>query len=284
MMAQEARSDWFRLRTVNFAQLGELENCHDEFARHAVDGVLIRGVYPADYMREISARIERHEPPFYIFPHFGPPSEVRKFKHLYGITLVAAGKDLTEYFKAADSFRTDCRELFRDGVDYEERVSQIFEVFSGGRRVAVPQTPDGQSYMPATIRILPAGSGIDLHCDNNLSHHPTYSHLKTVCDVNNQLAFFLTINTPDEGGELFVYRRRWSPGDDAPTEYVMSKNEAMVEDSEWVALKPQHGDMIIFAGGRNYHRVKESSGPRARHTIGGFITNSLDADVLYYWS
>lgn len=283
-MSQEAVSDWFRQRTISFTRLDELENCLDDFARHAIDGVIIREVYPPDYMQEISARIERHEPPFYIFPPFGEPEAVRKFRHLYGITLVAAGQDLNRYFDVADSFRAQCRELFRDHVDFEERISRIFDVFSGGRRVALPQAADGRSYMPATIRILPEGSGIDLHCDNNLSHHPAYAHLKTVCDVNNQLAFFLTISAPDEGGELMVYRRRWSQEDDAAAEYVVSKNDSMVEDCDWVALKPQPGDMIIFAGGRIYHRVTESVGPRPRHTIGGFLTRALESEAVHYWS
>lgn len=283
-MAQDAQSDWFRIRSVNFAQLDVLEKCLDDFARHEIDGILIREVYPADYMREISARIERHEPPFYIFPPLGEASEARKFRHLYGITLVAADQDLEEYFNVADSFRAQCRELFHDNVDFEERISHIFKVFSGGCPITLPQTPDGRSYMPATIRILPTGSGIDLHCDNNLSHHPTYAHLKTVCDVSNQLAYFLTISAPDEGGELVVYRRHWSLEDDAPTEYVMRKNSSMVEGYDCLTLKPRPGDMILFAGGRIYHRVTESVGPRARHTIGGFLTNALDDKTLYYWS
>ncbi|HEX8145181.1 MAG TPA: 2OG-Fe(II) oxygenase [Pyrinomonadaceae bacterium] len=284
MMTQQTEPGWFRLRTVNFSQLDELENCLEDFARRALDGVLIREVYPADYMQEISARIERHEPPFYIFPPLGQPSEVRKFRHLYGITLVAAAQDLNQYFDVAESFRTHCRQLFSDDVDFEERISRIFETCSGGRSVALPHTVDGRIYMPATIRILPEGSGIDLHCDNTLSHHPTYAHLKTVCDVSNQLAYFLTINTPHEGGELIVYERRWAQEDDTATQYVMQKNASMVEGCDWVTLKPQPGDMILFAGGRHYHRVTESVGPRPRHTIGGFITNALEGDALYYWS
>lgn len=284
MTAPPPETSWFRLRTVDFERLGALENCLEDFARRALDGVIIRGVYPADYMREISARVERHEPPFYIFPPSAVPDEVKKFRHLYGITLVAAGQDLDQYFRVADSFRADCRELFHDGVGFEDRVRHIFEAFAGGRPVALPQTPDGRSYMPATIRILPAGSGIDLHCDNNLSHHPTYTHLKTICDVNNQLSYFLTISAPEEGGELAVYRRRWSADDDAPAEYVMRKSDSLVEGCDQLTLKPQPGDMILFAGGRIYHRVTESAGRGARRTIGGFLTDALDGRSLYYWS
>ncbi|WNG29040.1 2OG-Fe(II) oxygenase [Cystobacter fuscus] len=283
-MRQVEQADWFKFRSVDFSQLDSLERCLDEFARRTLDGVLIRQVYPAEYMREISARIERHEPPFPIFPWTVPPAVARKNKHLYGITLVAADHCLPEYFNVAEGFRSHCHELFRDGADYEERMKSIFSVLSGGRPVSLPRSPDGQGYMPATIRILPTGATIELHCDNNLSHHPSYAHLKTVCDVNNQLSFFLTLNAPGAGGELVVYERRWSDNDDAPSEYVVSKDSSMVEDREWISIKPQPGDMILFAGGRIYHRVAATQGASPRYTIGGFLANGLDGKSLYYWS
>lgn len=284
-MTHAAEADWFNLRTVEFDRLGEVAGCLGAFARRELDGLLIRQVYPADFMREVSGRVARHDPPFYIFPPLAPAEEARKYRHLYGITLVAAGRSLAEYFRVASSFRLHCRELFRDHADYEARVGQIFSTLSGGRPVGVPLNADGEIYMPATIRVLPPGAGIELHCDNNLSHHPTYSHLKTVCDVTNQLAYFLTIDTPDEGGELVVYRRRWAEEDDAPSEYVMSKSDEMVEHSESMALRPEAGDMILFAGGRIYHRVTESAGERPRQTIGGFVADALDGGAaLHYWS
>ncbi len=105
MATDLAQTDWFRLRTVDIAQVDELAETLDDFARHAIDALVIRNVYTADYMQEISRRIELHDPPFYIFPPFGPPEEVRKYKHLYGVTLVATDPKLIEYFNAAKSFR-----------------------------------------------------------------------------------------------------------------------------------------------------------------------------------
>src|SRR5437588_11813572 len=109
-------ADWFRLRTIDFAQLDESGQVFDDFARHAIDAVVIRQVYPVAAMREISRRIESHEPPFYVFPRISASGEARKYRHLYGITLVAAKPDLIEYFAVARSFRDDCRQLF-GGLD-----------------------------------------------------------------------------------------------------------------------------------------------------------------------
>jgi hapalindole-type alkaloid chlorinase len=283
-MGQVSEAAWFKLRSVDFSELGTLERCLDAFARGTLDGVVIRQVYPAEYMREISARIARHEPPFYIFPRTAVSAQARRTKHLYGITLVAASRDLNEYFRVAEGFRAHCHELFRDGADYEERMKSIFSVLGGGHSVVLPCNPDGQEYMPATIRILPPGADIDLHCDNNLSHHPTYAHLKTVCDVGNQLSFFLTLNAPGGGGELVVYQRRWSDADDVGNEYVVSKDASMVEDREWIALKPQPGDLLLFAGGRIYHRVTPTEGTIPRYTLGGFLARGHEGQSLYYWS
>jgi hypothetical protein len=42
--------------------------------------------------------------------------------------------------------------------------------------------------------------------------------------------------------------------------------------------------MLLFDGGRYYHRVSKVIGRSPRRTIGGFLGFSRQRDRVYYWS
>ena len=282
-MSPQLAETWFRQRRVDFSRPDEFRGCLDDLSCERLDAILVENVYGADYMTAIAARLQRHDPPFFIFPP-NAAHVVPRFRHLFGITLVAAGANMAEYFRVAAEFREHSRQLFQNEIGFEERMCELFSRASNGCSATVPRNADGQIYMPATIRILPNGSGIDLHCDNNLGHYPTYNHLRTICEVDRQLSYFLTINAPDAGGQLVFYKRHWCGEDDQPGKYEMSKNNHMVEECPSIAVNTRPGSVIIHAGGRIYHRVSETVGHHPRYTMGGFLAKSLQGDTLHYWS
>jgi hypothetical protein len=44
------------------------------------------------------------------------------------------------------------------------------------------------------------------------------------------------------------------------------------------------GDMILFTGGRIWHRVEPVEGESERVTIGGFVALAQDGERVYFWS
>jgi hypothetical protein len=256
--------------------------------RRELDGIIIRGAFDADRMRAIDGILEGNrlegtrlgfrEMP----PQRGP--QAWKFRHLLGMTLVMAGNELEPYFAVAENFAINCRQLFAGDPDFESRVAELLGAVSGGRPIANPSGPDGKNYAIATIRVLPPGSGIELHCDNNLAHHPSYRHLKTLLDINHQMSYFVPISAPESGGELVLYEREWSRDDDADTEYVYEKPMSTVAGRAHMTVRPGVGDLLIFAGGTIYHEVTKVVGPGTRRTIGGFLARSLDDTWVGFWS
>ena len=49
-------------------------------------------------------------------------------------------------------------------------------------------------------------------------------------------------------------------------------------------FNPEPGDLLIFYGGRIWHRVEPILGSKPRITLGGFINFSDDDKKCFYWS
>jgi hypothetical protein len=49
-------------------------------------------------------------------------------------------------------------------------------------------------------------------------------------------------------------------------------------------LKPEEGDLLLFAGGNIWHRVLTVQGNKSRITIGGFIAETNMPGRYYIWS
>jgi hypothetical protein len=278
-MNEVAQRPTFEIREIPAAELARHAGCLAEIWRGALDGVVVRGLFPAEQMRAVEERLARRDPPFFVFPAAEP--RFLRDKHLYGMTLVVSDRRRDEYFDVAESFRRDCRTLFLEGADFEGLMREIFVALSGGWPAELPCDPRGRAYTPATIRILPEGSQIELHCDNNLAQHPSYDHLRSLAGIDDQLSYFVTLSAPDSGGELILYGRQWQ-GEEGAHEYGQSDD--LVEDRPALAVHLDPGDLVLFAGGRIYHRVSPVRGPRPRRTIGGFLASSLQDQRIYFWS
>jgi hypothetical protein len=108
------------------------------------------------------------------------------------------------------------------------------------------------------------------------------------------LSYFVTLSVPDGGGELIVYALEWddtapyapSTTTTAPPSVYDSShfNFMLMERFEKTPFRPGPGDLLIFDGGRYYHRVSQTQGDRPRRTIGGFLAFSKARDLIYYWS
>ena len=280
---QASRGPLFQIVETDLAALHRHGDVVGAIRRRELDGIIIRGAFDADRMREIDHTLEHTRLGFREMPPQRGPA-AWTFRYLLGMTLVMAGAELGSYFTMAENFTTSCRQLFTGGPDFEGRVAELFGLVSGGRPVAVPAGPQGERYTPATIRVLPPGSAIELHCDNHLAHHASYQHLRTLLDIDHQMSYFVPLSVPEAGGELVLYDRAWRPDDDADTEYVYEKPTSTVAGQARMTVCPGVGDLLIFAGGTIYHEVTRVAGPATRRTIGGFLACSLDDRWVGFWS
>jgi hypothetical protein len=281
-----------RFLTIDVADIHSHPTAVADMYAGSLDGMIIRGVLPPDAVELVVDRLERGESNMEAIK-FLPFAHLEVAPYTLGRSILASGADVDAYFHSAAMFRDSCRTLFRDTVDFEQRMEQTFSVLSGGLPVRVPSNPEHRSYTSATIRVLSNGHEIGIHVGNDFLCLPQCQHLATLVDPT-QLSYFMPLTLSESGGELIVYALEWEDmaphyklaadgrpvGPSAANGFILG----MVERYENMSFRPAPGDLLIFNGGRYYHRVTPIVGDRPRRTIGGFLARSQPGDGIYYWS
>lgn len=143
----------------------------------------------------------------------------------------------------------------------------------------------------ATLRKFhPNKGGLHIHCGHSHQEVKFYNRLPSDLALQPQLSFFLVIQNSEKGGELTVYDLLWEKGqhkdNSESNEYILNKDnqKIMVKNLNSFKIKPNAGDLLVFAGGDIYHRVEQIEGNSDRITFGGFINFSKDLKTYYLWS
>jgi hypothetical protein len=246
--------------------------------RHEIFGVVVRGVFPAEQLARVVARLER-EPAMRVF-------ESHTFRgRTYGRVLRMADESLDEYFEAARQIGPALEAAFGDGAGYEARLREIVGALGGGRSVSIP-TVGGRACAPATVRVLDPGGTVTLHCGNETYAFPALRGLTQVIDASGEISTLLPLSLPEGGGELEVYDVCFGDPliDELDGRLGRDNAHEGLADRHCLRLELAVGDLALFEEGRYYHRVNEVRGTRSRWTMGGFLAPSRDAQTLHYWS
>jgi hypothetical protein len=260
---------------VSVDDLDGFADAIDRIYAGSLDGMTIRGVLGREELARAIARVEEHRSEF----------KDHGKQALYGTPLVGADDARTDYF--ADAWRINDRlgDLF--DFDFEARIADVLSRVGGGRKAVVPDEGPGKRYVPATFRFLPPGQGVmHAHTANEFCNvWSAYDHLRATARMWNSLSYFILGEEPDEGGELVLYDLQF---DDTPDDIgalgMSEERDALLQRIAQRPVPAGPGDMILFTGGRIWHRVAPVTGERRRVTIGGFVAVSNDDDRIYYWS
>jgi hypothetical protein len=240
-----------------------------------VDGLTIRGVFTPEEVAEAVQRLEGHRDEFV---DHGTVA-------MFGTAIVGSDDERTLYHDTAPAMTEALEELFPTG--FRSRIEEMLVRVGGGRRPRVPEDGPGRTYVPATIRVLPPGAGvIHAHTANEFCNvWPAYEHLRRTARMWNSLSYFVTAQAPDAGGGLQLYDLDW---DDTPEDVLAlamgPERDAALARFEDRVVEPGAGDVVLFTGGRIWHRVEPVRGSTARVTVGGFVAESTEADEVIYWS
>jgi hypothetical protein len=80
---------------------------------------------------------------------------------------------------------------------------------------------------------------------------------------------------PEAGGELSILSlRHGEPGAVAPERSGAASRSYRIDA----------GDLVVFDGGRWFHRIETCRGPTPRRTYAGFAGLSRDGAILHAWS
>ncbi|HHH29839.1 MAG TPA: 2OG-Fe(II) oxygenase [Polyangiaceae bacterium] len=269
--------------------VGELRDALWSIYRGELDLLIVKDAVAPARMAEAVRRAEAEPERFSWTPQEDPRRSHDEQMVVLGQTLTPVSGfdiDMAAYHAQAASFRRALDALFGpDDGGFEAKIQTLLGRLGGGREVFSPPAADGTGrYTPATIRKLPPGCHIPVHCGNFFLESPGYAHLRQTVAVVDQLSFFFPMQTPEAGGELLVYDLTW--GD--PTTPKMAEMDMFdpraIEAWNHERFAPEVGELLLFDGGRYFHKVSRVEGGRARWTIGGFVGFTKDHDRVVYWS
>jgi len=273
-----AESHDLRIIEIDASDIARHPDAIDRILRREVFGVLVRGVFPAEHLARVVARLER-EPAMPMF-------ESDTFSgRTYGRVLRMADGKLDEYFAAARQMGPALAAAFADGPGYEERLREVLGALGGGRPVCVPRV-GARTYAPATVRVIDPGGTIFLHCGNETHAFPALGELTQIIDPAGEISTLIPLALPEAGGELEIYDLCFGDPLIGELDDSLGRTSAHqgLAERRCVRLRPAVGDLVLFEEGRHYHRVNEVRGTRPRWTMGGFLAPSRDAHTLHYWS
>ncbi|MEL6342694.1 MAG: hypothetical protein AAFV53_06150 [Myxococcota bacterium] len=244
------------------------------------DGLIIHHAFDPDEMAQMVAHLESSGGGYHWdLQEVADPQVVQMRVLGRTLTPVAGDRfDLDEYATIGEATRTIITGQWPGFFGQLERLTQQL---SGGRPVRRVQA-NGRAYGPATIRHLPVGCQIPVHCGLFFMETAGYRELMGALDDTSQLSWFVPMQTPEEGGELVIYDLAWG---DADVPRIGSMYNPM-EIERWpsVRIRPPVGSLLLFDGGRWFHKVSPIGGGRDRWTVGGFLGFTRAMDRLVYWS
>jgi len=268
---------------------------HDIYSKK-YDGMIIRNVFSKEETETMRLQILKmnkdnmtptiggHAFPK-VFPQVVRPADKQPVTEEY----------LQNYFRECEKLPEVLANLLK--VDFTKRLESIFSKISGKRSIAVPNGyKDEGKYANTTIRRTYPNEGyLNVHCGNYFQQEfpDIYKHLISQVNVINQLSYFVTVSRADKGGELTLFDLLWEPGQtkvDAGTDNEVILPSKKILDTSTNSLlkrqkeKPQEGDLLLFSGGRIWHKVELIEGAKERITVGGFMSFMEDDKKMMYWS
>ena len=281
----------FDFRVFDASELADRAGALQDILHKRLDGLIVRGVLSPETLAAVVARLEQPATERREFPMFkgqqGAPYTV-------GQAIVSTEHDLVDYFRDARLQQARLASLFEGRQDYQSRIAEVISALAGGLPAQVAHAPDGSLFTPSTVRVLPEGHEMGVHVGNGFARLPQARHLSGLIDMSDQISFFIPLSVPRAGGELVVYGLEYSDVSAFMPQSTSAESSNVWLDGTAIAgffqtmdcthFAPGPGDMLIFDGGRYFHRVSKVEGPAPRRTIGGFIGFSLDHDRLFYWS
>lgn len=241
-----------------------------------LDGLVIHDVLDAAELERIMERL----------PELDAQMRSNEGGRLFGHPLPGT-EDLGAYLATAAASAAAIDGLL--GSSFSGRVASVLGDVSGGRPAMVPTelSEPHRAYLPLTVRLFdPHHGALRAHTGNEIQNdYAGYDELRRTARTYDALSFFIVVQAPAAGGELVIYDVDW----ESSSEWLnMGRlkpiRTALMQDFDKGYIPPRAGDMVLFNGGRIWHRVADVEGERPRVTIGGFTTFDNALERVLFWS
>jgi hypothetical protein len=263
-------------RVVTTDRLDEHPDAFAQIQDGGLDGIVLKQAFPAELMDRVATGtldlLDRADP--------------LTFGAMLGHPLNKWTGDQADYLDQAEAFVDVHRQLF--GYDLRAHLNALFAPATGGRAVDVP-VEEGRPYTPATFRVMhPGHGGLKAHTGNEfveLQRDRGMRWLMPRARMLDCMSWFAVAQPAEEGGELRLADLLWSDTDEALKGFDRNnRDDAFFDELGTEAVPLAAGDLIVFAGGRIWHKVDDLGGTRDRVTFGGFMAVTFADDEIWYWS
>jgi hypothetical protein len=208
------------------------------------------------------------------------------FGRTIGKSLMGSETSLEDYLAKAKLLKSSLAKL---SFSFEDRVLGVFQKVSGGRKAMIPTKGDDEYCLTNIRDLAPTQGGLHAHIGNEfVLQYDALKGIAEMADLYNQLSYFVVLQKPEQGGGLIMYNMLWTetPKEllDGTLKYYSDERNEYMDKYYSFTIQPEEGDMILFSGGKIWHRVDNIGGNRSRITAGGFAAKSRDESKVYVWS
>jgi hypothetical protein len=275
--ARARTASFLRLRTCDHASLPAEDLLGAMHARR-LDGLVVRGVFTAAEMDRVVERLETRTPG-------AARCALSDDDTAYSLgRMLLMSSSVERYLEQVDELEAYVRSLFEGLPDFRERVWHLLSTLCA-ERLATPTDAEGRPYAFAAVRCVPPGAELPTHCEKEQQNKPVYGAMNAKLDDVTLLSYYVALSPADAASRLVVYDLRV---DGALPRLTREKKETVRRAIEarypYQPIAVEQGDLVLFDGGRFYHRVTPVQGPRPRWTLGGFLGFSSDARQVYVWA
>jgi hypothetical protein len=278
---------FFNFIEIPYATIAERGHLVSQIKTGKLDGFVMKNVFSASEIATIKSILDQLSDDQVLITPSG-----RLFPAPFAI-ITDSGERLNTYYDKLEKLYAlmEAEPAIKACLD---KMKDFFRAIAADYSVSVPSIKLKDAPVSAgTFRMfLPNQGGLHVHCGNLFQAQSEYyySLIGNDIDKNDQLSYFLVIQQPEQGGELTIYDMLWR---DVKVKASPEENDSVIDDSgntiylQDVAqfqVKPEPGDILVFAGGPIWHRVEDIKGSLPRITLGGFLNFSKDNKELFYWS
>ena len=275
MLAQTSNNDndiLYNWVTADTESLYEHSNACEQICKGNLGGVLIKQVFSKEEIENARTKIKAKQ----------NKTNTTNSWETTGISLTNVDGDIERYFKESFIFSLQLKDIFAN--NFETRLLSIFNSISGSQKLELAKTNDENKFIPGQIRILyPKKGGYKAHNEYELfKYYKLHEHLKPIVKEFEILSYFLVIDKPKIGGELILYdflHEQTTSG--MRKNFYTNQLDAYLGNFRKQYINPDIGDMVIFNGGRIWHKVADFDGDKNRITVGGFLLSSQDNQKIY---
>jgi len=278
---------FFNFIEVPFEKLSESGDLIKKLKSGELHGFVLKNLFSKD---EIAAILQAIEKPLETDAMNTPSGKM--FPAPFAI-ITNSGERLDAYYESIKTIH-DLMDQAPPVQLVRDRIEQFFRSVGKDYQVSVPiNKVKGIPVSEGCFRVFYKDrGGLFVHCGNLFQQQSEYyySLLANDIDMKDQLSFFFNLQNTEVGGELTIYNLLWK---DVVAKATPDENDSVIDakgntiflkDVEQFVVKPQPGDILVFAGGPIWHRVENIKGDTPRITYGGFVNFSNDGKEIFYWS